>query len=253
MGSPGNADKDRVLRLTKNSESSWVQLMKILSIFLIILSIVLAATAAEALDIDLASIKTVHHPFPVTPLADGGYLLLAESGYFRALKEAGLHYFPVQVCHPDSLLVQSGSFGLDVFTYDDLVRLAAKHPDQIMLREDHQKRPEPLGFKRAEFKFSEGRRIQAYLRDSSRTGCPTSLSNLFRAIAKAGRYLSLVDHFAESDSLTRMAVLTATLDLPIFTLENVKTAAVSDRAFPPGLVRVKTNKRILDIDFQCRC
>lgn len=204
---------------------------------------------AEALDVDLASIKTVHHPFPVTALNDGGYLLLAESGYFRALQEAGLRHFPTQVCHPESLMVQSETFGLDLFSYEDLVRLAAKHPDQIMLREDSEKRPGPLGFKMAEFKFSVGRRVQAYLRDSSKTGCPTSLANLFRAVAQGGRYLSLVDHFAESDSLTRMAVLTATVDLPTFTLEDIKTAALSDRPFPPGLVRVHTNRRILDIDF----
>jgi hypothetical protein len=205
--------------------------------------------AAEALDVDLASIRTVHHPFPVTQLPDGGYLLLAESGYFRAMQEAGLGQFPVQVCHPDSLRIQSESFGLDVFAFEDLVRLAAKHPDRIMIREDRQERPEPLGFRKAEFKFSPSRKVQVYLRDSSKTGCPTSLKNLFRAIAQGGRYLSLVDHFADSDSLTRMAVLTATVDLPTFTLHDIIAAASSDRTFPPGLIRVKTNRRILDIDY----
>jgi len=75
------------------------------------------------------------------------------------------------------------------------------------------------------------------------------LEKLFRAIAQDGRYLSLVDHFADDDSLTRMAVLTATLELPPFSLEDLKVAASADKRFPPGILRVATNRRILDIDY----
>jgi len=203
----------------------------------------------RALDIDLEAIRTIHHPFLATPLGDEDYLLLAESGYFRALCEAGLEQFPIQVCHPETLTVRTESFGLDAFTHEDLIRFAGKYPEQIILREDEPGRPEPLGFKAAQFKFSTGRKVQTYLRNSSRTGCPTSLEKLFRAIAQDGRYLSLVDHFADDDSLTRMAVLTATLELPPFTLEDLKVAASADKRFPPGILRVATNRRILDIDY----
>ena len=83
----------------------------------------------HSLDVDLNSLTMVRHPFLVSPLEAEGYLLLCDTGYYRALSEGGLGHFPVQVCHPDEVSLVTERLGLDTFTAADLSRLAAKYPD----------------------------------------------------------------------------------------------------------------------------
>lgn len=203
----------------------------------------------KALDIDLTSLSVVRHPFVVTRIDEDSYLLLSETGHFRALREAGLPYFPVQVCDSDEIHVTQRRLGLDQFTFDDLNRLAARHPEQVALREGAPQKSGPLGFIGLDFKFADGRRVQAYLRHSSRVGCPPPLEHLFRAVVQKGRYLSIVDDAQDGDSLTRLAKVAATVTLPQFSLADMKSAAESERLFPPGLIDAASTRRILDIDF----
>ncbi|MFH1686590.1 MAG: hypothetical protein ABIE70_03605 [bacterium] len=206
-------------------------------------------TSDTALDVDLSVLSAIRHPFLVTPLDDSYYLLLSETGYFRAFCEAGLTHFPVQVSAPEAITVTSDRIGLDRFGYDDLARTASRQPDQLVLREGVPQGPPPLGFVAMEFKFSDGRRVQAYLRNSSKTGCPQTMENLFRAVIQNGRYLSIVDKIRSSDSVARMAAIAATVTLPPFRLEDLKAAARAERHYPPGIIRAVTNRRMLDIDY----
>ncbi len=203
----------------------------------------------KALDVDLSSLSVIRHPFLVTPIDDDSCVLLSETGHFRALIEAGLAFFPVQVCEPDSIRVAGRRLGLDTFTCDDLSRLAARHPEQIVLQDGLPRSGAPLGFIALDFKFADGRRVQAYLRHSSRVGCPAPLEHLFRAVTQKGRYLSIVDSADDGDSLTRLAKIAATVAMPPFSLEDIKSAAQSERLFPPGLIDAGSTRRILDIDF----
>lgn len=203
----------------------------------------------NTLDIELSRLNAIHHPFLVTPLDDNCYLLLSETGYFRAFCEAGLTHFPVQVSASEAITVARERIGLDRFGYEDLARLSSRQPDQLILREDVAPGPPPLGFMAMEFKFSEGRRVQAYLRNSTKTGCPQIMEKLFRAFVQEGRYLSIIDKTRSSDSVARMAAISATVTMPDFCLEDLKTAARSERYYPPGIIRVTTNRRMLDIDY----
>lgn len=203
----------------------------------------------RALDVDLESLSVVRHPFLATPIDDDSCLLLSETGHFRALSEAGLSFFPVQMCEPDSIRVARHRLGFDTFAFDDLSRLSARHPEQIVLQEGPPKTSGPLGFVGLDFKFADGRRVQAYLRHSSRVGCPVPLEHLFRAVTQMGRYLSIVDGADNGDSLTRLARIASTVTLPPFSLEDIKSAAQSERLFPPGLIDAVSTRRILDIDF----
>jgi hypothetical protein len=206
----------------------------------------------KALEVDLDSLSVVRHPFLVTPIDDDTYLLLSETGHFRALNEAGLDFFPVQVCDAETVRVNRHRLGFDTFSYDDLSRLAARYPDQIALRDGDPQSSEPLGFVGLDFKFADGRRVQTYLRHSSRVGCPLPLEYLFRTVTQNGRYLSIVDGGDGSDSLTRLATIAATVTMPEFSLEDIKSAAQSERLFPPGIIDAVSTRRILDIDFPIR-
>lgn len=189
----------------------------------------------------------VRDPFPVTPLDDGDYLLLADTGLFSRLAGHGLPHIPVQVYPEERVSVTSERLALIGFGYDDLINVVAKHPDQIIIS-----RPDespPTGFFPVGFEFGDELTITVYLRHSSRIGCAGSLDSLFRAIHSHGRYFPAFESRHPNHAIVKSALPTAHISLPAFSLKDLQAAATSDRLFPPELIRPRTVYRVINIDF----
>jgi len=199
-------------------------------------------------EVNLDDIKLIRHPFLATSLDDDNFLLLEGTDYFRALADSGLTHFPVQVCPSESIGMITTRLAFADFSNDDLVRLSSRHTEQIQLEE-------PTGvsagssFIKINFRFMSGQSRDVYLRNSSRSGCPLSLETLFRAAGFHGRYFPITGPSSGSGSVTTTIPVTAILSLPSFRIEDMKTAATAERLFPPGVLRVESDCRILDIDF----
>lgn len=198
---------------------------------------------------DLDEIRFVRHPFPVCRLSDDSYLLLEEASYFKALAEFGLEYVPVQLCPRDSLEVVSHRIGLVDFFYEDVLRVASKHPDQISIDSPTESSGGNVKFMKLDFLFSDGRSLSVHLRHSSRSGCPVPLQHFFRAIVQKGRYMPAVEIADDSSALTRSASFSAVAILPPVTLDDLTTAATAELLFPPGIITVQASARVLDVDF----
>lgn len=198
---------------------------------------------------DLSELPLLRHPFLTTPLEDDNYLLLEETAAFQALVEAGLKHVPVQICPEAGLRSVSHTIGLTSFSYDDLLRLAARFPRQIAVGRRPGRAAEPTGYLNVSLKFGNRPPVDVRLRHSSRTGCPLPLEYLLRSILRTGRYLPVVELPKNSDTVTRKVSFTATLSLPSFNIDDLKTAALADRLFPAGIIRVVSSFRILEIDF----
>jgi len=195
-----------------------------------------------------AEFRLIRHPFPVLNLHDGNYLLLEETDRFRALTETDLDVLPVQVCSADSLKIKTDRLGLVNFHYDDLVRLAGKAPAQIVITENGAEPPKGSTHVEAVFAFDGRPPLSVWLRHSSRAGCPAPLTQIFRQIISQGRYVPITHQTIRPDALTRSVSVSATVSLPELELGDLKSAAVADRLFPPGVVRVVPNCRVLNID-----
>lgn len=198
---------------------------------------------------ELSELPLLRHPFLTTPLEDDSYLLLEETAAFQALVEAGLKHVPVQICPEAGLRFISQTIGLTSFGYDDLLRLAARYPRQIAVGRRPGRAEGPTEYLNVSLKFGDRPPVDVQLRHSSRTGCPLPLEYLFRSILRTGRYLPVVELPRNSDTVTRKVSFTATLSLPSFSIDDLKTAALADRLFPAGIVRVGSSFRILEIDF----
>ena len=194
-------------------------------------------------DLDL-----IRHPFPVASLTDGNYLLLEETDEFRAHTEGGLDVLPVQVCSLESLKTKTDRLGLVNFTYDDLLRLAGKSPEQIFVRESGEKQPAGAAHVEVGFSFKGRPPVSVWLRHSSKAGCPGPLAQIFRVILQQGRYIPITHIADRPDALTRNIPVSATITLPSFTLNDLMSAASADRLFPPGIIRVAPGCRVLNID-----
>ncbi|MEA3297531.1 MAG: hypothetical protein U9R56_06670, partial [candidate division Zixibacteria bacterium] len=139
--------------------------------------------------------------------------------------------------------------GVTNFSYADLVKLSARHPDQIVLNDRPDKTEIPAGFVGVLFEFNDEGSIQVQLRDSSRAGCPPPLDYLFRCILEKGRYLPVTEGPQAGGSITKAAVFSTILTLPEFNLTDLITAVTAERFFPPGIIRAVSNFRLLDVDF----
>jgi len=203
----------------------------------------------DRMSVDLDDINLLRHPFPVTALNGDDYLLLEETEYLHALTEAGLAHVPVQICPPESLTPQSCLVGLTDFNRDDLERISARYPDQIQVAPADRDSPLPDGSLTLTFEFPDQPPLNVQLRHTSRTGCPASLEALFHAILSRGRYQPTVTGHAATESVTRLTSFSATVNIPAFSLDDLKTAASAERLFPPGIARVESTMRALNIDF----
>ncbi len=205
--------------------------------------------ASLGTDFDLSNINQIRHPFLVTSLDSGDFLLLEEVDYFQALIQSGLGHVPVQICSPEDISLEAVRLGLINFGYDDLVRLSTKHPDQIVLKSGPDSQERLAGYVTLKVEFIGSPSVDVCLRHSSRTGCPLPLDYFFRAVNQVGRYLPVVDRRKNPDSITRVSSLSGFASLAPFTLDDLKAAAVSDRRFPPNVTKVRARRRILSIDY----
>ncbi|MCK4460246.1 MAG: hypothetical protein KAW46_00495 [candidate division Zixibacteria bacterium] len=203
----------------------------------------------DRMTVDLDEISLLRHPFLVTALDDDDYLLLEETEQFHALTEAGLAHVPVQVCPPERLTPLTSLIGLTGFDRGDLEYTTARYADQIRIEARETEGPVAKGFLTLTFEFPDQSPLSVHLRHTSRLGCPAALELLFRAILSRGRYLPTVEHDDTAETITRLTSFSATVKIPAFSLDDLKTAATADRLFPPGIARVESTWRALNIDF----
>ncbi len=190
---------------------------------------------------------TVRHPLPVLDLGDGSFILLDDSKQLRALTETGLPHLLVQVCTRKSIRVISPKLGLVSFGYEDLLRLVSKHPDQMAIGAPTE--AIPTGYMSIPFEFPYRTPISFYLRNSTRVGCPLPMEYLFRSILEQGRYVPIVDRRQRADAVFRAVPHSGMLAMPSFTLEDIESAATSERLFPPNVIRLQSDSRVFNIDF----
>jgi hypothetical protein len=196
---------------------------------------------------DVEEPRLFRHPLLVTSLADKSYLLLDNTAEFAAAAEMNLPCLPVQFCREEKVQVSAQSLGLVNFYREDLTRQVARHPELFTVtnsRDDGPPNSIALGFS-----FTGNENVWAHLRYSSQRGCPTALDNLFRAIISRGTYIPLVERKLPDDAVFRTASLSGTVTMPVFSLDQLRTAAAADMLLPPDIVGVNTSLRILNIDF----
>jgi len=188
------------------------------------------------------------HPFLAARFDQDRYLLLDGTSLFRKLADIGLLHVPVQVCSHRSLKVSSQKLGLIDFTLDDLIRLSTKYPRRIMIGNGRGSKPNDS--MQLEFTFVNCGQKQVWLRHSNGSGCPVPLENVFRAIASKGRYLPIAKRITSCrDSVYKAATCSGTVKVPSFGVDDLISAAVSGRLFPPGIISVSSDCRVFNIDF----
>jgi hypothetical protein len=196
------------------------------------------------------SAALIHHPFLATEIGGGDFLLLEKTTEVQACVDAGLEHLPVQVCSFGEISVKSRRLGLIRFDGDDLVRLCSRYPDQIVLsRDGGQAENPPAGFLTVRFEFDGADPISVYLRNSSQIGCPLALENLFNAISEKGRYVPVLDRRRRSEVIAGAALPSGYVETPAFSLSDLKIAVTADRLFPAGLLDIRVNRRVLNIDY----
>ena len=205
---------------------------------------------ADISEISLEELKLIHHPFLVTKF-NNDYMLLNDTSYFESLKLAGLKHFPVQIISPDKLNLHTNKLGLKDFNYENLLHLAGKFPSRFCVSNKREGFPVE-NYLEVVFQFDNGSELKdyyAFLRHSSRLGCPQSIENLFRYIRSYGDYFPIIERNVSDSSLMRICSLSGTMTFPSFKYKDLCSALESDHLFPPYLIEAKSDCRILNIDF----
>lgn len=189
----------------------------------------------------------VKHPFLAVGSESDSFLLLGETAEFENLRRLGAKYLPLQICPAPQIRLGFRKLLLLGYGLDDLIRLAAQHPEQIAIATIDTTCPE--GWIAALIEFPDRTQKAVQMRHSTRLGCPSPMQCLFRSIVAKGRYLPEVDLAGSNDTPLKVAVPSARLTLPRFSLDDLRSASVSERYFPPGIVRSSAPRRVLNIDF----
>lgn len=187
----------------------------------------------------------VRNPFPVIRIHDS-FLLLDDTDLFEALVRQGLRHLPVQVIPEELVSVRPTNLGLQRYAAQNLHRTASARPEMIKLADSGDCQ---TGFVPALVTYADDDKQWLHLRHSGSVGCPTSLMILMREIVTIGDYFVLSEHADHQDAVIRYPRPDATLTLPPFTLEDIKSAALSERYFPVGMIRVSSGCRIFNLDF----
>ncbi|MCP4685079.1 MAG: hypothetical protein GY867_06465 [bacterium] len=191
--------------------------------------------------------EVVRHPFLAIRIEDGSFLLLGETAVFENLKRFGVKHLPLQICPSGQVRLAVGRLEIVGFDFRDLTRLAAQHPEQMALESVGSEIPE--GCVSALIEFPEREPLAIHMRHSTRLGCPVPLEFLFRSILTKGRYLPEVELAGSSDTPLKVVVPSARLTIPRFSLDDLINASLSERYFPPGIVRASAGRRVLNVDF----
>ncbi len=201
-------------------------------------------------NLSLEEINLFQHPLLVTKYKED-YMLMRDTSYFESLRRIGLKHFPIQIAPPDHLSLKINKIGLIGFTYENLLHLAGKFPSRINISKNKNDFPGNSHLK-VVFQFDDGTKLKnyyAFLRHSSRLGCPQSLENLFRSIRSYGDYMPIIERNASDSSLMRTSSFSGTMSLPSFNLNDIYSALESDHLFPSYIIDAKSDCRILNIDF----
>lgn len=191
--------------------------------------------------------QVVRHPFLAIEIEDDSFLLLEETAAYESLKLAGVAHLPIQVCPSAQVRLAVGKLSLIGFSCDDLSRLVAQHPEQMAVDSVGSRTPE--GCVSAGLDFPDREPAVLHLRHSTRLGCPVPMEYLFRCILSKGGFLPEMELAGNSETPLKMIVPSARLSLPEFSLDDLISASVSERFFPPGVIRASVSKRVLNIDF----
>ena len=188
----------------------------------------------------------VRNPYPVIR-RDDRFLLLDDTRALEWLRQKGVLHVPVQLCRPEQTRLLTRRLALTGFTAADMQRLAGAYPEQIRLCNEQESYPPE--FLQASIQFAQGEPQTLLLRHSTRTGCPTPLDYLFRAVLDHGRYAPMLEPTSIPETPFKVIVPDAWLTLPSFTLEDLWSAAQSGRLFPTEIVEVRMSGRVVNIDF----
>ena len=187
----------------------------------------------------------VRNPFPVIKIRDS-FLLLDDTGLFEALVRQGLKHLPVQVIPQELISISPASIGLQSYSVKNLHRTASSRPELIKLGESGKC---PNGFIPVLITYGNDEKQWVHLRHSGRIGCPTSLMILLRDIITTGDYFVLGENMNSSTAVVRYPQAEATMTLPSFQLDDIKAAALSERYFPIGLIKIAPACRVFNLDF----
>jgi len=190
--------------------------------------------------------NVVRHPLLAIRIEDGSFLLLEETDLFESLRQSGVGHVPLQVCPADQVRLTSGHLLVTGFGYEDLTRLVAQHPEKMVVDADTGR---PEGCISVTIEFPDRKPLVVHMRHSTRLGCPAPLEYLFRSIFSKGRYLPELDLSGSSETPLKVVVPSARLTIPKFSIEDLITASISERYFPPGIVKASAGRRVLHIDF----
>ncbi|MDD3732038.1 MAG: hypothetical protein PHU88_06650 [candidate division Zixibacteria bacterium] len=198
-------------------------------------------------DLNVNELNLIRHPFMVSCLPDNNYLLLGQTTLFRALQDAGLKHFPIQICRNEHLRFLPQKISLVDFTVEDMSRFALKFPKQVIF--SPQEQPCLSNYISFQFTFNDEPPLWIYLRDSTRNGCPLPLEIIFKAILARGSYVPVYECREFHDTIFKARRLNNIISLPTFELVDLKAAAMSERLFPPDIIKVFSSTRIVNIDF----
>ncbi|MFZ5981055.1 MAG: hypothetical protein ACOYVF_10530 [Candidatus Zixiibacteriota bacterium] len=200
-----------------------------------------------AIDCQLDDIPLIRNPFMVTPLNDEDYLLLGETALFRLLLAAGLKHIPVQLCSPDKVHLHARKLNLIKFNYIDLHGIEVKFPKHIVV--SRQPRSFMAEYLPLHFNFQNSDPLWVYLRNSTLSGCPLPLDAIFRVIMARGRYTPFIDYCDYCEAVLKIDAPSGVVSLPPFSLDDLKSAALAERLYPPEVIKVYSDTRIVNVDF----
>lgn len=201
----------------------------------------------NGVEFSLDDINLIRNPFMVTPLTDEDYLLLGETALFRMLLAAGLKHIPVQLCPPEKIRLHARKLNLIKFTWDDLHAVEVRFPKHVVI--SRQPRSFMAEYLPLHFNFKDREPLWAYLRNSTLHGCPLPLDAIFRVIQARGRYAPYIDFCDNCEAVLKIEPPSGVVSLPRFSLEDLKSAALAERLYPPEIIKVFSDTRIVNIDF----
>lgn len=195
--------------------------------------------------VEFDDIHQIRHPFLVTPLSDGTYLLLEESVEYYTLVQTGIKLLPVQIIQREHVHIQQGTIGIYSFNENDLGEILSLNSGQIscQLAASELEVQDAVTMYFDEKKYS----IQSIPKDSE--GCSPVVLKLFEHFEQNGGYKMLRHQKSLSDSLMKIHRFKTSVEIPKVSIDDLAKAVETNRLFPPNILKVGADIRILYIDF----
>ncbi len=195
--------------------------------------------------VELDDIQHIRHPFLVMPLSDGRYLLLEESVEYYTLVQAGITLVPVQIIQRKHLHIQQGAVGIYTFDENDLGEILSLNSGQIscLLSTSETDEQDSVCLYLDDKKY-----IIKPISDNCESCSPVVLT-LFEYFEKNGGYKMLRYQKSLSDSLMKIHRFKTSVEIPKVSLDNLVKTVETNILFPPNILKVGTDIRILYIDF----